>query len=124
MRKRAKTFSVRLSDKEFENLEKAIKKCNITKSEFVRKIANRYLPKERPPDEYNKFIMLLTEIGNELYRILSMAKSTGKVDVEKLEEQVKKIDEAILIINKFYTIPEKIKLTGSDIQWLQQKYGT
>lgn len=124
MRKRAKTFSVRLSDKEFENLEKAIKKCNITKSEFVRKIANQYLPKERPPDEYNKFIVLLTEMGNELYRILSMAKSTGKVDVEKLEEQVKKFDEAILIINKFYTVPEKIKLTGSDIQWLQQKYGT
>ena len=55
MRNRTKTFSVRLSEKEFENLEKAIKKCGITKSEFVRKTANRYLPKERPPNEYNKF---------------------------------------------------------------------
>lgn len=54
MRNRTKTFSVRLSEKEFENLEKAIKKCGITKSEFVRKTANRYLPKERPPNEYNK----------------------------------------------------------------------
>ena len=36
MRNRTKTFSVRLSEKEFENLEKAIKKCGITKSEFVR----------------------------------------------------------------------------------------
>lgn len=114
MRKRTKTFSVRLSDKEFENLEKAIKKCGTTKSEFVRKIVNRYLPRERPPNEYNKFIVLLTEIGNELYGILSIAKSTGKVDVDKLELQVKKFDEAILTINKFYTVPEKIKLTGSD----------
>ena len=110
MRNRTKTFSVRLSEKEFENLEKAIKKCGITKSEFVRKTANRYLPKARPPNEYNKFITLLTEIGNELYGILGIAKSTGKLDVDKLEKQVKKFDEAILIINKFYTVPDKIKL--------------
>ena len=36
--------------------------------------------------------------------------STGKLDVDKLEKQVKKFDEAILIINKFYTVPDKIKL--------------
>ena len=45
MRNRTKTFSVRLSEKEFENLEKAIKKCGITKSEFVSK---------QPTDIYQK----------------------------------------------------------------------
>lgn len=48
--------------------------------------------------------------GNELLGILGIAKSTGKLDVDKLEKQVKKFDEAILIINKFYTVPDKIKL--------------
>ena len=47
MRKRTNTVSARLSDEECDNLNKAIEKCNMTKSAFVRMIANQYLPKER-----------------------------------------------------------------------------
>ncbi len=55
MRNRTKTFSVRLSEKEFENLEKAIKKCGITKSEFV----------ERFP-ELSLFYRLFSPLNSEM----------------------------------------------------------
>ena len=112
MRERAKTFSVRLNEKEHENLNRIIKKCGTTKSAFIRSVANRYLPKERPPDEYFEFIRRLTEIGNNLYQI------SFKTENDELNEQVKKIDELILEINKFYTMPERM-----DAKWLQQKSG-
>ena len=111
MRERTKTFSVRMSEKEYENLNKIIEKIGTTKSAFIRSVANRYLPKEQPPDEYYQFINRLTEIGNELYQIAS--------ETENLNKQVKKLDELILEINKFYTMPERM-----DAKWLQQKSGT
>ncbi len=113
MRERTKTFSVRMSEKEYGNLNKIIEKIGTTKSAFIRSVANRYLPKERLPDEYYKFINRLTEIGNELYQIAS------ETENENLNEQVKKLDELILEINKFYTMPERM-----DAKWLQQKSGT
>ena len=112
MRERTKTFSVRLSEKEHENLNKIIEKCGTTKSAFIRSVANRYLPKERPPDEYFQFIKRLTDIGNSLYQISS------ETENDDLSEQVKKLDELSLEINKFYTVPERM-----DAKWLQQKSG-
>lgn len=113
MRERSKTFSVRLNEKEHENLNRIIKKCGTTKSAFIRSVANRYLPKERPPDEYFEFIKRLTEIGNNLYQISS------ETENDELSKQVKELDELILEINKFYTVPERM-----NAKWLQQKSGT
>ena len=64
MRKRTKTFSSRLSNEEYENLNRAITKCNMTKSAFMRMIAKHYLPKERPPDGYDEIMSELVEIGS------------------------------------------------------------
>ncbi len=122
MRERTKTFSVRLSEKEYQKLTNAIVKCGTTKSAFVRTIANLYIPKERPPDKYYEFISKLSELGNNLFQISFAAKNDDVFDVSKLDEQLKNLDTLLLEINSFYTMPEKIK--GGDIKWLQQKYGT
>lgn len=117
MRNRTKTFSVRLSVNEYEALNRAIEKCNITKSAFIRMVANMYLPKERPPDGYDEKISELTEIGNNLYHI----SNTKIFDADSVKEQADRLDKAILKINAFYTVPKRIKL--GDEKWQQQKYG-
>ena len=117
MRKRIRSFSSRLSNEEYENLNRAIAKCNMTKSAFMRMIAKQYLPKERPPDSYDEIISELTEIGNNLYHI----SNTKTFDADFVKEQADRLDKAILRINAFYTVPEKIKL--GDEKWRQQKYG-
>ena len=118
MRKRTHTFSARLSDEEYDNLNRAIEKCNMTKSAFIRMIANHYLPKERPPDGYDEIMSELTEIGNELYHI----SNTNNYDVSLVREQAKRLDKVILKINELYTVPEKINL--GDEKWQQLKSGT
>ena len=118
MRKRTNTVSARLSDEECDNLNKAIEKCNMTKSAFVRMIANQYLPKERPPNGYDEIISELTEIGNNLYHI----SNTNNYDVALVKEQAKRLDNVILKISELYTVPEKTNL--GDEKWQQLKSGT
>lgn len=122
MRSRTRTFSVRLSEAEYETLNKAIEKTGLTKSAFIRTVARGYLPKPRPPNEHDKTMSELTEINTNLYNISDMASSTGKINTNLLREQAQRLDKAILKINTFYTVPDKIK--GGDILWQQQKYGT
>lgn len=117
MRNRTKAFSARLSEQEYETLNKAITKTGLTKSAFIRTVARGYLPKERPPDGYDEIISELTEIGNKLYHI----SNTKTFDADSVKEQADRLDKAILKINAFYTVPKRIKL--GDEKWQQQKYG-
>ena len=117
MRKRTRSFSSRLSNEEYENLNRAIAKCNMTKSAFMRMIAKQYLPKERPPDGYDEIMSELTKIGNNLYRISNI----GSADMKELSEQAKRLDKVILGINDIFTVPEKMRL--GDEKWLQQRFG-
>ena len=122
MRNRTKTFSVRLSEEEYEALNKAIAKTGLTKSAFIRTIARGYLPKPRPPNGYDEMMSELTEIGTNLYNVCRIASDSDKVDTTLLKGQAERLDKVILQINTFYTVPDKIK--GGDIKWQQQKYGT
>ena len=117
MRKRTRSFSSRLSSEEYENLNRAIAKCNMTKSAFMRMIAKHYLPKERPPDGYDEIMSELIEIGNNLHHIAN----TGNADMKKVSEQAKQLDKVILRINDIFTVPEKMRL--GDEKWLQQRFG-
>ena len=122
MRNRTKTFSARLSEQEYESLNKAIAKTGLTKSAFIRTVARGYLPKPRPPNDYDKIMSELTDIATNIYSISNGTFNIHKIDTEFLRGQAERLDKVILQINTLFTVPEKIK--GGDIKWQQQKYGT
>ena len=122
MRNRTKTFSVRLSEEEYETLNKAIAKIGLTKSAFIRTVARGYLPKPRPQNDYDKIMSELTDIATNIYSISNGTFNIHKVDTEFLRGQAERLDKVILQINTLFTVPEKIK--GGNIKWQQQKYGT
>ena len=122
MRNRTKTFSARLSEQEYESLNKAIAKTGLTKSAFIRTVARGYLPKPRPPNGYDKIMSELTDIATNIYSISNGTFNIHKVDTEFLRGQAERLDKVILQINTLFTVPDKIK--GGDIKWQQQKYGT
>ena len=122
MRNRTKTFSVRLSEDEYEALNKAIAKTGLTKSAFIRTVSRGYLPKPRPPNDYDKMMSELTDIATNIYSISNETFNIHKVDTEFLRGQAERLDKVILQINTLFTVPEKIK--GGNIKWQQQKYGT
>ena len=122
MRNRTKTFSVRLSEQEYETLNKTIAKTALTKSAFIRTVARGYLPKPRPPNDYDKMISELTDVATNLYSVSNGMLNINKNDTTFLRSQAERLDKVILQINSFFTVPDKIK--GGDIKWQQQKYGT
>ena len=122
MRNRTKTFSARLSEEEYETLNKAIAKTGLTKSAFIRTVARGYLPKPRPPNDYDKIMSELTDIATNIYSISNGTFNIHKIDTEFLRGQAERLDKVILQINTLFIVPEKIK--GGDIKWQQQKYGT
>ena len=122
MRNRTKTFSARLSEQEYESLNKAIAKTGLTKSAFIRTVARGYLPKPRPPNDYDKIMSGLTDIATNIYSISNGTFNIHKIDTEFLRGQAERLDKVILQINTLFTVPDKIK--GGDIKWQQQKYGT
>ena len=122
MRNRTKTFSARLSEQEYETLNKAIAKTGLTKSAFIRTVARGYLPKPRPPNGYDEMMSELTDIATNIYSISNGTFNIYKIDTEFLRGQAERLDKVILQINTLFTVPDKIK--GGDIKWQQQKYGT
>ena len=122
MRNRTKTFSARLSEQEYETLNKAIAKTGLTKSAFIRTVASGYLPKPRPPNGYDGMVSELSEIATNIYSVSNGMLNTDKIDTTFLKSQAQRLDKVILQINTLFTVPDKIK--GGDIKWQQQKYGT
>ncbi len=122
MRNRTKTFSARLSEQEYETLNKAIAKTGLTKSAFIRTVARGYLPKPRPPNGYDEMVSELTDVVTNLYSVSNGMLSINKIDTTFLRSQAERLDKVILQLNTLFTVPDKIK--GGDIKWQQQKYGT
>ena len=122
MRNRTKTFSVRLSEQEYETLNKTIAKTGLTKSAFIRTVARGYWPKPRPPNGYDEMMSELTDIATNIYSISNGTYNIHKIDTAFLSGQAERLDKVILQINTLFTVPDKIK--GGDIKWQQQKYGT
>ena len=122
MRNRTKTFSARLSEQEYETLNKAIAKTGLTKSAFIRTVARGYLPKPRPPNGYDEMVSELTDVATNLYSVSNGMLNINKNDTTFLRSQAERLDKVILQINTLFTVPDKIK--GGDIKWQQQKNGT
>ncbi|MCL2857249.1 MAG: hypothetical protein FWE19_05965 [Oscillospiraceae bacterium] len=65
MRKRETHINVRTTPQEKSCFERNARKCGLSLSEYLRKLANGYEPQTAPPLEYAELIRLLTEIYND-----------------------------------------------------------
>lgn len=45
-------FDIRLSQRDFNMLERRARRCKISKSEYMRRLLNRHVPREAPPLDY------------------------------------------------------------------------
>jgi hypothetical protein len=62
MRTRETHINIRTTPKEKSAFERNAKKCGLSLSEYLRKLANGYEPKTLPPLEYQKIYSLLTDV--------------------------------------------------------------
>lgn len=94
--------SVKYSEEELEKIERKALACGKRRSTYIREASLGKNLKERPTKEFYDSIKELRMIGNNLNQIARNynANSTGFVNENKYDEQVKILNSFILAIKK------------------------
>lgn len=66
-------FDIRLSQRDFNMLERRARRCKISKSEYMRRLLNRCVPREAPPLDYYGMMNELKVIREDLDVLAQMA---------------------------------------------------
>lgn len=84
-------FDIRLSQKDFNMLERRARRCKISKSEYMRRMLNRCVPREAPPLDYYGMMSELRVIRENLDVLAQMAEATGLMDANLIETQLRNL---------------------------------
>lgn len=86
-----KKFDIRLSQRDFNMLERRARRCKISKSEYMRRLLNRCIPREAPPLDYYGMMNELKVIREDLDVLAQMAAATGFIDANAIDVQLRKL---------------------------------
>jgi len=86
-------FDIRLSQRDFKLLERNARRCKISKSEYMRRLLNRCVPKEAPPADYYGMMSELRLIREDLDTLAQMAAATGMMDAAAVEAELRRLRE-------------------------------
>ena len=84
-------FDIRLSQRDFNMLERRARRCKISKSEYMRRLLNRCVPREAPPLDYYGMMNELKVIREDLDVLAQMAAATGLMDANAIEVQLRRL---------------------------------
>lgn len=84
-------FDIRLSQRDFNMLERRARRCKISKSEYMRRLLNRCVPREAPPLDYYGMMKELKVIREDLDVLAQMAAATGLMDSVAVETELRKL---------------------------------
>lgn len=84
-------FDIRLSQKDFNMLERRARRCKISKSEYMRRLLNRCVPREAPPLDYYGMMNELKVIREDLDVLAQMAAATGFIDANAIDVQLRNL---------------------------------
>ena len=79
-RKRQHRITIRLDEKEYNNLCVWSTAANMTMNEYIRQLINGFQPVEFPPAEYKQVIDELQHIGINMNQLATKAHSLGFID--------------------------------------------
>lgn len=96
MAERNKSIYVRVTENEKRKLKRQAEICNLSLSEYLRKVSLGFVPKAFPPDTF----FSMTEKLTQIYQLCQ-----GRI-TQKTEQ---KLIETITELNQKYLFPEKKK---------------
>lgn len=88
-------FDIRLSQKDFNMLERNARRCKISKSEYMRQILNGCTPREAPPADYYGMMEELRAVREDLDVIAQIAAATGLIETEMLSQELRNLCQAV-----------------------------
>ena len=85
-RKRQHKIEVRLNDEEYFKLEDTISKMGTNRSDYLRKLIVGTRIKEKPPDEFYKYMKEFSLMGSNLNQIAERINTITKIEDWEYEE--------------------------------------
>ena len=85
-RKRQHKIEVRLNDEEYFKLEDTISKMETNRSEYLRKLIVGTRIKEKPPDEFYKYMKEFSLMGSNLNQIAERINTITKIEDWEYED--------------------------------------
>ena len=99
-RKRTKTIKVRLTEDELKSLNEKVKLTGLSRENYIRALIEGHDIKALPPDTFHTVIFHLRHIGINLNQIARVANTSGEINTQQYEENVKSLHKEILEIRK------------------------
>ncbi|MCL2605710.1 MAG: MobC family plasmid mobilization relaxosome protein [Coriobacteriia bacterium] len=107
MRARSEQVNLRLNQKEIRRLDVLARRCNLTRSAYLRHLINGMVPKEAPPTDYYRMMREIHAIGNNLNQLVHRVHCTGELDVVRIEAAIRELRQSIQVITKEIIEPAK-----------------
>ena len=109
MRKRNVHIQFWLDKKEAEAFQKKVTKSGLSREEYLRNLINGLAQKDAQPPDYYAMMRELHGIGNNLNQIAAKAHTLNALDVQRYDENCRKLDEAIKTITAAVMLPRPKK---------------
>ena len=113
MRKRNIHIQFWLDKKEAEAFQKKVRKSGLSREAYLRHLVNGLEPQDAPPPDYYAMMRELHGICNNLNQIAVKAHTLNALDVQRYDENCRKLDEAIKTITAAVILPRPMKSSGS-----------
>ncbi|MCL2806766.1 MAG: MobC family plasmid mobilization relaxosome protein [Coriobacteriia bacterium] len=115
MRTRNEQVNLRLSLKELRRLDTLARRCNLTRSAYLRHLINGMVPKEVPPTDYYRMMREIHYVGNNLNQLAHRVHCTGEMDAVRIEAAIKELRQAIQDITNEIIKPDKLTIRHSGL---------
>jgi hypothetical protein len=111
-RKRFRSVCFRLTQEEWEKLDKKVAEMGIPKGTYLRNLASRILLKPIPDEKLIEILKQMRHIGNNINQLTIVANKTGNIDMVLLkdyyERQLQEIAEVKSLLRQPIVLPEDI----------------
>lgn len=103
MRTRNHRFVFYLNDKEFEDLDKQVKRTRLSREQFCRNAIQGVTIREKPPADVPRLIQEIRRVGSNISQILMLANSQGLLNIPDLHKAILDLREVEKLIVYQYT---------------------
>jgi hypothetical protein len=113
MRTHTKTFHIRFTEKEYEQLCKYADKAGLPKTTYIRQMINGCRPKERPDMDFLEFKQGLYHLGNNLNQIAHLAHKFGSFHEARLQRFYEQYIAMVKFIAKRMVAPDDLDISAT-----------
>jgi len=104
-RKRNVSIQFYLNTREADLLDRKVKPTGLSRTAYLRHLVNGFQPRELPPPDYFAMMRELYRIGRNLNQIAQKAHALNVIDAQRYDEEVRKLEAAILTITNAVVSP-------------------